>query len=98
MAVDGVDGVRVRDGNMVGLDAHNLSILFVSLVDGQVAATTTALVQQPEVRERGGHGARHAAETWIAEIREEEVQHSEEQECIGRKGRKEDHGGQMHPR
>ena len=47
MAVDDGDCLRIRHGDMIGLDPHQGAIFLVGIVDGKVASPSSALIQKP---------------------------------------------------
>lgn len=47
MAVDGLDGVAVGDGDVVWLDSHHFAVFLVGSINREVASAATGLVHQP---------------------------------------------------
>lgn len=54
---------------MVRLDANQLAILFMGVIDCKVSDTHATLEEQPEVAERSGGGAWDAANGPVPKIR-----------------------------
>lgn len=57
MAVDDGNRIKVRNGDMIRLDANHRPETPVGLVDGLVATSSSAVVHQPHVGEGGRKGS-----------------------------------------
>ena len=68
VAVNNRDRRMICDGDVVWLDADQLAILLVSVVDRLEASAPSALVQQPEIRECGGKWSRNVTDGMRADI------------------------------
>ena len=79
MAVDDGDSIGVRNGDMLGLDAHKLSILLMEGMDLEEADTETGLQEEPEFRELCLEGSRKPAQfLGVDEVGESPIGHGEE--------------------
>ena len=79
------DGRRVGDADMVRLDADELPILAVGVVDAQIPSASTGLQQQPHRRELGGEGAGHVSDRSVGgEVGHEEEEEESSRESVGR--------------
>lgn len=54
MSVDCLDRIIVRDRDVVGLDAYHLAVLLVGPVHREESASTSALIEEPEIRQGCG--------------------------------------------
>jgi hypothetical protein len=91
VSVDLGDSIGVGNTDVVWLDANEHAVLLVRLVDGQIALPLAGLPEQPEVGPRGREGGRDVADAPIAEVRQQVVEHGEQEHRVGR-----DHDGQEH--
>lgn len=80
MAVDNGNGIRIGNGDLVRRDPDQLAVLCVCLVDGQVSATQTALVQIPEVGELGQERSGDVLDRPIPHVREDEEEQRQRQQ------------------
>ena len=68
MAIDDLDRIWIRDGDVVGLDAYNFAQPLMSIVDSFEAFTAPALVHKPHVRERCREGRWNSAQACISNV------------------------------
>ena len=47
MPINNLNGITIRNGDMIRLDSNNLAVLFVGGIDGEVASPATGLVHEP---------------------------------------------------
>lgn len=74
MRVDDRDSFRIRYRDMVRLDANQLPILPMCMINSFEASATPALVQKPEIGESGCSRARDVTNRMRAYIRKEIVE------------------------
>lgn len=60
------DRFRVCYRDMIGLDADHCAISFVGSIDGEVASSSTGMVQKPQVGEASGQWSGNVADRSIA--------------------------------
>jgi len=92
MPVYCLDRTVIRNRDMVRLDAHQLAVLLVGIVDGLVATPAAALVEQPEVGERGREGGGDVEVVPALEPGHQVVEQHEDDGRVGRQQGVEDHG------
>jgi hypothetical protein len=84
MTIDRLNGISIRNRDMVRLNANNLAVFLMGSIDSEVATPTTGLVHQPEIGKRGREGRGYPSNGIGAEIWEEVVEDRNEEEGPGR--------------
>jgi hypothetical protein len=73
MPIDLRDGIGVGNANMVGLNAHELPVFGVRVMNSEVALAATTLSEKPEVCKGSGEGRGDGADLPVADIRKQVV-------------------------
>lgn len=83
MAVDGLNRSVIRNTDMVGLDAHKLSVFLMGLVHGQITTAAATLIEKPEICKSSREGGRDRDKVQFEEIWNQVIEHNEDGNGVG---------------